>query len=411
MSLKSRFSLLLAFGLLAGGCTTTAPESVVDAQQLKTSETDRQKPLALELVDISDFQSVDSTDTETNIPNDSEIPSPQQIFDLSDEAKTHFFAYLNHSANARYPMHKRVFNYLNRHLSNFNYYSDTYTAQQTLENNSGNCMSLAILTTAYADLAGLEFQYNRVDSAPVFGRAGRFEVASTHVVTKLFDPTFIPKPGMLYVRKPYLLVDYFPTRNNWVGGKVTKDTFVAMFYRNLAAQRMAEEDFNSAGRLAIAALKHAPYAVDGINTMAVIYRQIGRDDKAEALYRYGLTLTENNIDLLYNYQLLLSSQGRNDESTKLQARLEQLDDPSPFPYLRLADEALARSDVDLALKFYNKTIDKAHYLPHGYVGAAKAYFAKGKFREARKQLHKAIERTHDGNDEKLFRAKLASLTD
>lgn len=382
------------------GCATSAPSITEKKPNVESNE---RRPLALDLIDDKDFFATQDA------PGRVQPVVPEQVFALSSEAKQHFFTYIESDANARYPMHKRVFNYLAAHLSKFNYYSDTYTAQQTLDNNSGNCMSLAILTSAYANLAGLDMQYNRVDSAPVFGTEGRFEVASSHVATKLFDPTFVPQPGMLYYNRPYLLVDYFPTSNNWVGGTVSNQNFIAMFYRNLASQYMGREDFNNAGILAIEAIKHAPFDLDGINMMAVIYRHIGFDDKAEALYRYGLSLTETNLDLLYNYQLLLRAQGRTKQATQLQQRLELLDDPSPFPYLRLGDEAYAQNEYDSALRFYQKSIEKAHYLPHGYVGAAKAYYATGKLRAAKEHLKMALQHTHDSAEEQLFRAKLASL--
>lgn len=388
--------LPLWFFLLLVGCSTS------EAPLLPTEVTKAPppQPLALTLVDGNDFDFAVIGDT---------LETPEQIFSLSDDAKAHFFSYLNDPANSRYPLHKRVFRYLDKSLSRFNYYADTYTAQQTLDNNSGNCMSLAVLTTAYARLAGLEYKYSRVDSAPVFAKAGKFEVASSHVVTKLFDPTFKPTPGTLFTRKPYLLVDYFPTRNTWVGGAVKNEAFIAMFYRNLAARSMAAEDYKRAASYAFHALEFAPFAPESINVMAVIYRQLGFAAKAEALYRYGLTLNSDSINLLYNYQLLLAKQSRFEQAQALQRRLERLDDPSPFPYLRLADEALANQEPIKALRFYRKSIEKAHYLPHGYLGAAKAYYLMGKTTAARTQLLKALERTHDSAEEQLFKAKLASL--
>lgn len=338
------------------------------------------------------------------------IINAAQIFALSAAAQQHFLSYYNQSSRRKIRPHVRVFNYLKSSLGTFNYYSGTYTAQQTLDENNGNCLSLAILTTAYANLVNIETNYNEMTTDPIYSKDSQFEYESSHVVTKLLDPEFIPEDGVFYITKPQLVVDYFPTRNSWMGGRVSKAQFIAMFYRNLGAVALSEGQFNQAGWLLTESFKYAPQDLAGINLMAVLYRRMSHLNKAEHLYRYGLAMQQQNLILLSNYHLLLRSQGRTQEADKINIILEQADDPSPFRWLTLADEALAQGKLTRAEWYYEKTIEKAHYLPHGYAGAAKVAYLKGHKSTAKALLEMALQRTHDDKHERRYQAKLAALT-
>ncbi|MFT5164105.1 MAG: tetratricopeptide (TPR) repeat protein [Alteromonadaceae bacterium] len=328
---------------------------------------------------------------------------------MTEAQKSQFLAEFNALSNTDTKPHLRLFNYLNRHLNSFNYYGETLTAQQTLENNSGNCLSLAILTTAYAQLSNIEVEYGKSSSSPVYMKNDHFEVVSDHVVTKLFDPTFISNKDTLYISKPHLIIDYFPTRNSWRGGTVKYDQFIAMYYRNLAADALQKDKPGMAGWLAAKSLKYAPHDPDSINLMAVIYRHLNQYAKAEVFYRHGLTQTRQNLNLLSNYQMLLTREKRHEDAQALQQKMDEVDDPSPFGWLLQGNQYLAQGKNNLALRYFNKTIEKAHYLPDGYAGAGKVYALTHQTQQAKKHFAMALQRTHDSKTEKLYEAKLAIL--
>ena len=339
--------------------------------------------------------------------------SAQALFTLSPAAQQHFFDYFNASSRRDVLGHKKVYNYLANKLHQFNYYSATYTAQQALDSNSGNCLSLAILTTAYAQLANITITYSEMTNAPVYSRQGQFEFESGHVVSQLHNPSFVPQNGIQYATKPTIVIDYFPSKENWQGDALSKDQFIAMYYRNLSADALAENKLSDAAWLAIESFHYAPNDLAGINLMAVIYRRMGQIQQAQTLYQHGLTIAEQNgrqnLHLLSNYLLLLNHQGKTQEAAKISALVEQANDPSPFRWLNLANDALMARQLKKAMRYFKKVTEKAHYLPYGYEGMAKVYYLQGRIRSAKEQLQLALARTHDQQNEKRYQAKLAAL--
>lgn len=378
--------------LLVCGCQQTTKSTAMSAPVAVST---------MDFIDITDFGPAPA------------IIAAEQLFALSPKEQQAFLDYYNDGSQRKVLGHRRLYNYISSYLSNFNYYSQTHTAQQAIDLNSGNCLSLAILTTAYANLANIKISYNEMTSAPIFSKDGQFEFESGHVVSKLLDPTFKPQSGILYITKPQIVVDYFPTKDNWMGAKVKPDQFIAMYYRNLSADELAQNNYRHAAWLAVKSLQYAPNDLAGINLIAVIHRRLGMAAKAETLYKHGLTLAKQtgrgNLMLLSNYHLLLTRQGRINEANAIKQTLDKTDDPSPFHWLKLADEALAENKLNRAQRYYQKVIEKAHYLPYGYEGLAKVYYLKGRVREAKKYFNMALQRTHDDNTEKRYEAKLAAL--
>lgn len=339
--------------------------------------------------------------------------TPDELFALPEQSKQQFLDFYNAKSERKTLGHNRIYKYLSNRLSSFNYYSGTNTAAVAEQTNSGNCLSLAILTTAYAKLANIKISYVEMTSAPVYSQEGQFEFISGHVVSKLQDPTFIPQIGAIYIRKPSIVIDYFPNRDSWTGLSVSTDNFVAMYYRNLSADALAENKLSDAAWFVIESFRYAPNELDGINLLAVINRRMGQAKQAETLYQHGLTLTEHsgkqNLNLLSNYMVLLNQQERFTEAQKIKTLIDKADDPSPFRWLTLANEALMAKELKKAKRYFQKVTEKAHYLPYGYEGLAKVYFIQGRTRSAKEQLDKAIQRTRNKQTEQRYIAKLASL--
>ena len=96
------------------------------------------------------------------------IIESDQILNLSNEHKVAIDNYFYKSENSSIPPNKRLSQYLENYVGNYFYYNQTLTANESLENSKGNCLSLAILTTAFANHLGIDIGYQLVDSTPVY---------------------------------------------------------------------------------------------------------------------------------------------------------------------------------------------------------------------------------------------------
>ena len=90
-------------------------------------------------------------------------------------------------------------------------------------------MSLAVLTTALANLANVHVQYQLVDTDPVYELSQALAVRGVHIRSHLVDPDWRPSPQQFTLRKPGLLVDYFPSGEERFVQNLDAEKYAARF--------------------------------------------------------------------------------------------------------------------------------------------------------------------------------------
>ena len=333
----------------------------------------------------------------------------ENVFYLTLEQQEEFTLLFNNKLANGYEPHKALSEVLKERLSNFTYYGETYDATTAMRLNKGNCMSLAILTTAYAKLSKLDFSYRKVSTLPIFTKKDDIILSSTHVQTVIYDPTFIAEENIFYLSPPGIVIDYFPSESQRVGKKLSLETFQAMYYKNIAADALADKDLNKSFLYANKAYQFDNENIETINLLAVIHRRFGDLETAEAIYKAGLEREKTSIALLSNYIMLLKSQQRFEEVNILQSKLNQLDDPSPYQWLGEAYIAQKSGDSNQAEIYFRKALKKAPYLNQAYMGLYRIYAKQNKLTKAKAMLVKALEWTYELDERKLYKYKLYNI--
>jgi tetratricopeptide (TPR) repeat protein len=341
------------------------------------------------------------------------IPQPAEILALTEQQQAAFRAYLNNPHYQHEPMHQRVFNYLERLTDGFNYQGDTLTAADALASNSGNCLSLALMTTALAELAGVRISYQLLDDVPVFEFHGTVVEKGYHVRSILHDPILTDNVNETVTpaeRDRFALqVDYFPTEQQRFVANLTHDSFIAMYYRNLAADALSATIYSTAYWYLRESLQYAENNSQAINMLAVISRRTGDTQRAEELYRFGLAHADDKLTLLKNYRVLLSALNRAEEAERLQRQLNKLADTSPFHWLQLARESYDAGEYADAIHYYRRALALAPYMHEAYLGVAQAQYESGNNEAAVSSLQKALDNVFRPSTRKLYKAKLYAL--
>lgn len=104
------------------------------------------------------------------------------------------------------PEHELIGEFLEDMTDHFSYRGKTLVAQDALAEMTGNCMSLAVLTTALARYENVDVGYLLVTDSPVYQKQKSIVVRGQHVRSKLFDPTYEPGPGFLTIMRPSIVV-------------------------------------------------------------------------------------------------------------------------------------------------------------------------------------------------------------
>jgi len=336
------------------------------------------------------------------------IRSDAEIFKLSPEQEIHFLEFYNAPENAIHEGHFRLYQYLSNFGDNFTYSDYTKTAQVTEQTASGNCISLAVLTSAYARLVDLNVKYQLVSRIPVYQQFGSVIFNAQHIRTVVSGKPSTIVDGVVLI-PGYSIIDYYPSRYSQFEAYVSEEEFIGRYFRNLAAEALGNEENVSAFWLAKYSLEKEPENSDAINTLAIANRRYGDLDTAEQLFIYGLSNTENKLGLLKNYKILLNQQERFADVEKINAQIKRYDDENPFDLLRDANQAFTNNNLTKALSLYKSILNNAPYLHQAYFGIARVEYKRGNKIAANQAFERALEVNYDKKTESVYEAKLSAL--
>ncbi len=337
------------------------------------------------------------------------VPSSAALFELTAAQQAAFIREFNDPAQAGVAPHARLAGYIEGRLALFRYDGATRTASDALASDEGNCLSLALVTTALARLAGVEVGYQRMREEPVFDRQDKVVLVADHVRSLLFDPSDQPEAGELTGFEPHIVIDYFPDRRRRRGGRVDEQTLQSMFYANLAAEALAADRNREAYWTLDAALRHDPASADALNALAVLQRRIGNPAVAEQVYRHALGLHPADLSLLGNYRSLLTAQGRHAEAAGIDRRLEALPVRNPYDLIDRGNQAFTQDRPQAALQWYRQALEQAPYLHEAYWRQAVVHHALGEHAQAAALLERAANATARPRDRHQYEAKAQLL--
>jgi Tfp pilus assembly protein PilF/uncharacterized protein YcfL len=332
------------------------------------------------------------------------------IYELSTSQKKNFLKYFQSKQAQKYSANRRVYKYLERYVKKFNFMNKTFTARESLIQNKGNCLSLAILTTAFARLANVEIDYQLVDSPPIYQKEGDMILSSQHIRSLLLEPKQVLEKGFISFGRRGLLVDYFPTAGTKLRRKVSSVEFSAMFYRNKAAEAIIDKNYDRAYWLLKRTLGFLPKDEHSVNMMALIHQKKGLEQDAENLYKFGIKYADHKLELLRNYFIFLRKENRLTDAHKLKSVLNRTEVINPFDWVNLGHTAYSERKYADARRYFKKAIKLAPYLHQAHFGVAKSEFRMGNLRLSKHSLTLAKKHAFDYELKQLYQAKLAMLS-
>lgn len=341
--------------------------------------------------------------------NPQSVPNEQEIFSLPEDEQAKFLESFNTSTSQGKRADIFIADYLEYSVSNFTYDGKTFTAAEAFNQQHGNCVSLAILTQAYANLAGLDTGFREVSTYPIFKKEKDLVLVSSHFNTKLFAPIEEPEDkNWIQILRAGTVVDYFPEQNTIYLGNAKYPSLVAKFYANLATEALLKEDFDLSYSHAIEAFKFTPHNPELINLMAVLHRRAGDIDTAKKLFEFALKYELTSSNLIASYRFLASQLGDINLVDRLDNEMEKAA-KTPFDYLQIARKAIKRKNFKKAEMLYNAIIAQYPYLPEPHFELAKMLYLKNQPRLAKAALEEAIRMSDSQEKEGIYKAKLKSL--
>ena len=285
----------------------------------------------------------------------------------------------------------------------------TRTAAQAFEARTGNCLSLVMMTAAFAKELGLAVHYQIVHDDATWDRSGDIYLSVGHV--NLVLGARPAQFGASAIERDSMTIDFLPSRNAQAlrTREIQEHTIVAMYLNNRAVEELTRGRFSDAYAWAREAIRKDPELTGAYLTLGVVYRNLHHPELADIALRRVTEREPDNTMALSNRALVLRDLGRNAEADALTQRLARLDPHPPFSYFHQGLAALREHRLDAALALFTKEVDRAPYQHEFQFWLAITYLELHEPQRAAQHLSQAMAASTTRKDRDLYAAKLDRL--
>ena len=282
----------------------------------------------------------------------------------------------------------------------------TRNAAQAFAARSGNCLSLVIMTAAFAKELGIPVHFQSAYTEETWSRDNDTYFFIGHVNINL--GTRGGEGGFSKREADRMTIDFIPPLEIRAlrTHEISERTVVAMYLNNKAAEALAQGRLDDAYAWARAAIDQDPGFVSSYNTLGVVYFRHGNFAEAENVLGVARESEPHNTRVLSNLAAVLNAQGRTTEAAALTRRLEQLDPDPPFSFFNRGLKAMRERDFEAARDWFAREVNRQPYYHEFHFWLASAYVQLGEFDRARKELNLALEYSTTRNEHDLYATKL-----
>jgi Tfp pilus assembly protein PilF len=286
--------------------------------------------------------------------------------------------------------------------------SVTRTAAETYAARSGNCLSLVIMTAAFARELGMKVRFQSVDADGTWTRDGGLYLLASHVNIALGH-----QPRGLYDESANreLVIDFLPPPDaaRLRTRALEEADIVALFLNNRAAETLVQGRVDDAYWWARAAVVADPPRATAYNTLGVIYQRRGALALAERAYRAALEREPDNVVAMQNLGPMLAQLGQTEEAQALARRVASIQPIPPFHYFNKGMTALDQGDYHAARDLFEREVRREPYNDEFHFWLAVAHLRLGETSQARRQLALAMDTSIRRDVREAYSAKLAHL--
>lgn len=289
----------------------------------------------------------------------------------------------------------------------------TRTAAQAFAARSGNCLSLVIMTAAFAKALDLPVEYQKVYVDDEWARSGDLYLAIGHVNLtlgrrKTDEGGFGYRVGVKPRESEGMTIDFLPPEEMRRARRrsIDEETVVAMYMNNRAVEALAQGRVDDAYWWARASIAQASDFQVPYNTLGAIYRRHGNLQEADEVLAYALEREPENLQAMSNRIAVLGDLGRGEQAQRLAARLKELDPEPAFSHFNRGMAALHNGDMKTAKEAFEREVARAPDYHEFHFWLAVAYFNLGELDAARKHMTMAMTNSTTRHDHDLYAAKL-----
>lgn len=264
----------------------------------------------------------------------------------------------------------------------------TRNAAEAFDARAGNCLSLVIMTAAFAKELGLQVRYQSAVREESWSRSGSLLLRTGHVNVTLGPPM---QQRADPLSRSYT-IDFLPPEDasKVRTREVTEQTIVAMFMNNRAVEALLRGRVDEAYAWAREAVRQSPDFASAVNTLGIVYVRHGDLGPAELAFRRVLQLDPVHTRAMSNLAEVYLRQDRQAEAGELLRTLASIDPEPPYHYFSQGMAALKRNDLSTAREMFAREVARASYSPEFHYWLGVTYSRLGNPEQASKHLNLAL---------------------
>ncbi|MFC5511485.1 tetratricopeptide repeat protein [Massilia jejuensis] len=283
----------------------------------------------------------------------------------------------------------------------------TGTAAETYAGRKGNCLSLVIMTAAFARELGMSVQFREVQVEDTWSRERAIYLVSSHVNLSLAPAG----PRGDDAGTGTLTVDFvqLPPDTQERVRFLDEADIVVRYMNNRAAEELVRGRHVDAYWWVRGALLKKPSFSAALNTLSVVYQRAGQPLLAEQVYRAALEREPDSLVVMQNLQPLLAANGKAAEAQALAQQLARLYPAPPYHYFHQAMQAYQAGDFANARTLFAREVARAPHNDEFHFWLGLASLQLGEWKKAEKQLLLARDTSVRPEARARYSAKLMHL--
>lgn len=283
----------------------------------------------------------------------------------------------------------------------------TRNAAQAYADKAGNCLSLVLMTAAFARELGLEVQFNSALVDDQWRQEAGLLLRSNHVNLSL--ATAFGRPlGWRHEAHHTLMVDFLPPDElrGLRTRAISEAMVLAMYFNNRAVEALIASGPDQAYGFVREAIRQAPDFAPALNTLAVVYLRAGHLALADQTLTLLLAREADNTSALDNLAQVRDAQGLPAQASALRARRTQLEPQTPFQAQADGQRALRLGQPAQALQLFLRELARTGSSADLQFGLALAHHGLGQADQAEHALQLARDASADAAGRARYGAKI-----
>jgi Tfp pilus assembly protein PilF len=285
----------------------------------------------------------------------------------------------------------------------------TRNAAEAFDARAGNCLSLVIMTAAFAREAGVNVRFQRVKAADSWARSEGMVFAVGHVNLAL--GRLGGRLQMDALGDDWLIIDFYPDED--IGRQrievLSEQRVLALYMNNKAAEALAAGQVDDAYAWVRAAVGKDPTLSGSFNLLGVVYGRRGHWAHADRALAEALRLEPGNVHAMGNRVGTLNRLGRGGEASALSAELQRRQPVVPFAAFDRGLELLRAGRYEAAESLFKKELGLTAQYHEVHFWLAVAQFHLGARASALAHLKTALDHSTTRQQQALYAAKLDHL--